>query len=97
VLAENRFLASRDGMRAQLIDPRRGRAVPIREQLARVLDACAPAADDLGCAAELAGAAALAEDPGEQRQRHHVAEHGLPGLPAHLAAEFTGMHVATAR
>jgi carboxylate-amine ligase len=97
VLAENRFLASRDGMRAQLIDPRRGRSVPIREHLARVLDACAPAGDDLGCAAELAGAAALAEDPGEQRQRRHVAEHGLADLPAHLAAEFTGVHLAAAR
>jgi carboxylate-amine ligase len=97
VLAENRFLASRDGMRAQLIDPRRGRAVPIREHLARVLDACAAAADDLGCAAELAGAAALAEDPGERRQRRHVAEHGLAGLPAHLADEFTGVHLAAAR
>jgi carboxylate-amine ligase len=94
VLAENRFLASRDGMRAQLIDPRSERAVPIHERLARVLEACAPTADDLGCATELEGAAALAEDPGERRQRRHAAEHGLADVPAYLAAEFTGGRVA---
>jgi glutamate---cysteine ligase / carboxylate-amine ligase len=96
VLAENRFLASRDGMHAELIDPRSERAGPIRERLARVLEACAPTADELGCASELAGAAALAEDPGERRQRRHAAEHGLASLPAHLAAEFTGARLAAA-
>ena len=34
-----------------------------------LLAACAPHAAELGCEAELAGVAALADDPGHQRQR----------------------------
>jgi carboxylate-amine ligase len=90
VLAENRFLASRDGMRAQLIDARRERTRPIREALDRRLDECAAIADALGCAAQLAGAAALADDPGEQRQRRYVDACGLPALTERLAGEFAG-------
>ena len=53
VLDENRFLAARDGMDAELIEPELGRRVPARELLADLLAVCRPHAEALGCAAEL--------------------------------------------
>src|SRR5205807_990366 len=50
VLAENRFLAARDGMEAQLIDAAGGRLIPVRETLAALVEACRPHAYSLGCA-----------------------------------------------
>jgi carboxylate-amine ligase len=87
VLAENRFLAARDGMRARFIasGPRRR---PARRTLANLLDDSAPFADELGCATELAMAAELGATPGDERQRAHVARYGLTTLPARLEAEF---------
>jgi carboxylate-amine ligase len=87
VLAENRFLAARDGMRARFIasGPRRR---PARRTLANLLDDSAPFADELGCATELAMAAELGATPGDERQRAHVARYGLSTLPARLEAEF---------
>ena len=69
VLDENRFLATRDGMRAELLDPEHDTRRPAHEILARLLEACAPHADALGCEAELAGVEALAAEPGDHRQR----------------------------
>jgi glutamate---cysteine ligase / carboxylate-amine ligase len=88
VVAENRFLAARDGMSAQLIDHRTQRRRPVREALAELLDACVPCAAALGCTEELWAATALAADPGHERQRQHVARDGLAALPARLADEF---------
>lgn len=48
VLAENRFLAARDGMDARLIDPVLERRVPAREQLVGLLEILRPHAEDLG-------------------------------------------------
>jgi glutamate---cysteine ligase / carboxylate-amine ligase len=69
VLYENRFLATRDGMRAQFIDPAAERRRPAVEILEELLAACAPHAAELGCEAELATVPALAAEPGDQRQR----------------------------
>jgi len=55
VLDENRFLAARDGMDADLIDIGRERRVPAREQLADVLEACRPHAAALGDGARSGG------------------------------------------
>jgi carboxylate-amine ligase len=87
VIAENRFLAARDGMRARFIGsgPRRRSA---RRTLAALLDDSAPFADELGCANELVTAAELGATPGDERQRAHVARYGLSTLPARLEAEF---------
>ncbi len=89
LLAENRFLAARDGMEAQLLDARRpsGRRA-LRAALAALLEDCAPFARELGCAAELGDAAALAADPGYARQRRFAARHGFPALLERLADEF---------
>jgi glutamate---cysteine ligase / carboxylate-amine ligase len=96
VLDENRFLATRDGMRAKFIDPQAGsrrRAIDILDEL---LAACAPHAVELGCETELAAAAALAAEPGDHRQRvlAGVAQGepigpGLGMLVSALADEFT--------
>ena len=50
VLAENRFLAARDGMDARLIDPAARGLVPARRLLEAVLAECQPHARELGCA-----------------------------------------------
>jgi carboxylate-amine ligase len=89
VLDENRFLASRDGMHGRLIDARSGRLRPAGEQLAERLAACQAVARDLAAAEQLAGAAALAADPGADRQRRLAAGQGLRRLVAALSAEFT--------
>jgi glutamate---cysteine ligase / carboxylate-amine ligase len=90
VLDENRFLAARDGMRAELIDPNAKRRVPAREALADVLDACAPHARALGCAKELDDVGALAERTGSDRQLERARGSGrLRGLVATLADHFS--------
>ena len=96
VLDENRFLATRDGMSAHFVDPEGERRRPAREVLDDLLAACAPHAVELGCEAELAAAAALADDPGHQRQRMLAGvRQGVPvgaalgTLVSALAADFT--------
>jgi carboxylate-amine ligase len=96
VLDENRFLASRDGIRADFIDPERNGRRPAREILDELLAACAPHAAELGCEAELAAVAGLAAEPGDHRQRLVAGVRqgepigpGLGRLVSELAAEFT--------
>jgi carboxylate-amine ligase len=89
VVAENRFLAARDGMAAALIEPPIRR--PVTHVLARLLDACTPQARALGCEAELAEVPALAEAPGAERQRAAAARtRSLEGLVEALSREFQG-------
>ena len=69
VLSENRFIAARDGMDAALIDPASWGTRPVREQLAALIDACAPHTRALGCVREMAQVPLLAASPGAARQR----------------------------
>jgi glutamate---cysteine ligase / carboxylate-amine ligase len=95
VLDENRFLAARDGVAAQLIDPDRGRRVPVADLAAEVLEACTPHAQDLGCAEELALVHALVEESGAARQRRLAAGGGdQRGLVEALADAFCPVPVA---
>jgi carboxylate-amine ligase len=89
VLDENRFLAARDGMEAELIDPVRERRVAARALLEDLLEAARPHAAELGCLAELEAVADLAQQPGAARQLE-VARlpDRLRGLMAELADEF---------
>jgi carboxylate-amine ligase len=90
VLSENRFLAARDGIDAELIDPTAGRRVPARELLGQTLAACRPHADDLGCAAELETIRQLSDRPGRARQMSGAGgPDGLVGLVAALAGAFS--------
>ena len=68
VIAENRFLAARDGVDAELIDPDLEARIPVADLVPDLLDACRSHAEDLGCAAELAGVADLLADPPARRQ-----------------------------
>jgi carboxylate-amine ligase len=89
VLAENRFLAARDGMGARLIDQAAERRVPAPELLARLLDAARPHAADLGCEHILEMLVMLGEEPGAKRQRRVAKEVGsLSGLVELLSNAF---------
>jgi glutamate---cysteine ligase / carboxylate-amine ligase len=89
VLAENRFLAARDGAQAQLINPTTRRLEPLRELAADLVERCRPCAAALGCAAQLEQIARLAAANGADLQRAWAREGGLPGLAAILAQRFT--------
>ena len=53
VLNENRFLAARDGMEAELIAHDLNERIPARDLLEDLLVLCRPHAEALGCATEL--------------------------------------------
>ncbi len=89
VLVENRFLASRDGMEAELIDPVSESRIPARTAIGRLIDAARPHAEELECAAELESVAALARRNGADRQRSAFARTGqLSSVAAALADSF---------
>jgi carboxylate-amine ligase len=97
VLAENRFLAARDGVQARLIEARTGRRPRAGELLAERLRDCEPFAENLRCARELRAAGDLMGAPGEVRQRRFVAQHGLAELAPWLSGQFRPAPVVVAR
>jgi carboxylate-amine ligase len=89
VLDENRFLAARDGMDAQLVDPRTSSRIPVRELVDEIVDSTRLYARRLGCADELELVAQLADEPPAERQRARASEpEGLPGVVATMAGAF---------
>jgi carboxylate-amine ligase len=89
VLAENRFLAARDGVDASLIDARLGRRSPVPDVLDSMLGMCKPHAEDLGCVEELQWTRNLAATPRPTRQLDLArGPNKLPGLVEALAALF---------
>ena len=96
VLDENRFIAARDGMSGDFIDPEAECRTSARTTLDALLAACRPHAQDLGCEAELEPIAWMAQAPGAQRQLN-IARRGarLPGLVARLADGFCQEGVVT--
>jgi carboxylate-amine ligase len=88
LLAENRFLAARDGMQAHFLDPRSESQISAHDVLASTLAECAEHAEELGCRDELEGARELSRHPGAERQRERAREAGLAGLVAALADAF---------
>jgi carboxylate-amine ligase len=90
-LAENRFLAARDGVAARLIDPERAILRPVTELANELLAALAPHAELLGCTAELAGVHRLLERSGAIRQRAFPSDQeGRERMLASLWADFSG-------
>lgn len=88
-LAENRFLAARDGVDAELIDVDRAARRPVRELLEAILDRARPHAEDLGCREELEGSLDLLDSPPAGRQREIAAEvSSLAQVVRRLADEF---------
>ncbi len=91
VVAENRFIAARDGMDAALIDPPAWGRTPVGDTLSRLVAECGPVARALDCVGELSEVPTLAESPGAERQRAIAARTGsLEGLLEVLADEFVG-------
>lgn len=89
VLAENRFIASRDGVHARLIDPSLERLVPVTEILANLMPALAPHADRLGCRDAVEGVSEFIRESGSSEQLRVHAELGsLTDLVEFLANEF---------
>lgn len=88
-VAENRFLAARDGMEASFIDPDAGSLVPARDQLEALLRACDPHALLLGCADPLASVRALAAETGAVRQLALAQEEGPAAILPALASDFS--------
>lgn len=90
ILAENRFLASRDGMEASLIDPVSEKLVPARTAVGHLIDAARPYAEDLGCVEALESVANLARLTGASRQRQALDEHGgMASVARFVAEEFS--------
>jgi carboxylate-amine ligase len=88
-IAENSFVAGRDGLDAEVADLVTGEREPLRERLERLLEQLAPVAARLGCQAELEHARSLAAGPGgAARQRAVAARDGLDGLVAWLAGRL---------
>ncbi len=90
VLDENRFLAARDGVEAEFVDPVEGKPLPVRKLVAELMSACAPHAAELGCTDELESLEALLAHPGPARQRKLGSRLGLEGLVADMAMDFAG-------
>jgi carboxylate-amine ligase len=93
VLAENRFLAARDGMRAELIDPEERRRVPAVVLARELLAAARPHAEDLGGLAELDTLTELVDTPPAERQRALARRsRGLAEVVAALSDAFAPSH-----
>jgi glutamate---cysteine ligase / carboxylate-amine ligase len=89
VLNENRFLAARDGMEAELIAHDLDERVPARALLDDLLTLCRPHAEALGCAAELDTIKRLATRTGARRQLELSRTlNSLPRVVAVLADDF---------
>lgn len=89
VLAENRFLACRDGMRAELIDPTARRRVPAAVLARDLVAAARPHAEDLDGLAELEAVSELIDAPPAERQRALARRsHGLADVVAALSDAF---------
>lgn len=89
-LDENRFLAARDGTGVALLDLQLGGRVSLRERVDKMLHACRPHAQDLGCEDDLDLVPILLSDASAPRQRRLAAEAGgLPGLVEKLSTDFT--------
>ena len=88
VLEENRFLAARDGMAAEFVDPRTRTRVPARVLAEEMVDCMRLYATRLGCADELLGVRRLIESPGAERQRATADDRGLAAVVPALSELF---------
>jgi carboxylate-amine ligase len=89
VIHENRFLAARDGMKAEFIDPVRERRVQAQEHLEDLLAAAQPHAEQLGCENTLEHLREIAVETGAERQARIARECELQGVIRMLADRFS--------
>ena len=88
VLDENRFLAARDGMAAEFVDPRTRSRVPARVLVEEIVDCMRLYAGRLGCLDDLLAIRRLMESPPAERQRAIADERGLEGVVPALSDAF---------
>ncbi|MEJ7875558.1 MAG: YbdK family carboxylate-amine ligase [Solirubrobacterales bacterium] len=87
-VAENRFLASRDGIEALLIDLRTESLVPLNEWVDEALSSCEPHACELHCESELTSIRDLCAANGAVRQREVYRRDGIEAVAPWLADEL---------
>src|SRR5664279_3585961 len=92
ILDENRWLAARHGLEAELLDHVSKRRVGVRELTATLLDRLAPHARELGCSEQLHGVNDLLQSGnGALRQQMvYEANHDLRELMAEIVATTNG-------
>ena len=89
VLEENRRRAARDGLEARLVDPSDGTERTAAETVRALVERCAPAADALGCAAELELVESIVRDGtgAEEQLRVHAETHDPRAVARRLVEE----------
>ncbi|MDX6726082.1 MAG: glutamate---cysteine ligase / carboxylate-amine ligase, partial [Baekduia sp.] len=87
-IGENRWSACRHGVEGRWLDVRTGGACPMRDHLHALIDAVAPAAARLRCAAELEAARDLVERPRATMARQIAHDGGARALAAWQADRF---------
>lgn len=90
VVAENRFIASRDGTTAKLIDLRSESLAPLSEWVEEALGICEPHARELECESELRRVRDLCKSNGADRQREVYERNGIEAVAPWLADELEG-------
>lgn len=88
VVAENRFLASRDGIEAKFIDLHSENLVPLSIWVGDAIASCEEHSRDLHCEAELARVHELCQENGAVRQRLRFDDGGIESVAPWLADEF---------
>jgi glutamate---cysteine ligase / carboxylate-amine ligase len=88
LIAENKWRAVRYGLDADLYDLRKNETCPARDAIRELVERVAPAAEQLGCEAELAEVERLlARGAGADEQRRVAEEAGLVGVARWLTEE----------
>jgi carboxylate-amine ligase len=89
LLEENRFRASRDGVRAELLDPTGRRSLPVPALTELAVAACRTHAQDLGSEAGLDMVERLVDEPADALQRELAGpDCDLPAVVAGLSQRF---------
>ena len=97
LLEENGFRAARDGVRAQLLDPRKRRVHAVEALTELAVEACRPHARELGCELELDAVTTLVAEPADAVQREIAGPDGdLANVVAELSERFSGPPSAVA-
>jgi len=88
VVAENRFIASRDGVHAEFIDLHSETLVPLSAWVGDAIASCERHAAELHCEAELARVHELSKSNGAVRQREVYKRDGIEAVAPWLADEL---------
>ena len=96
VLEENRRRAARNGLEALLVDPSDGTERTAAETLRALVERCAPAADALGCAAQLQLVESILRDGtgADEQLRVHAETHDARAVARRLVAETAALAAA---